>query len=76
MNVDSKETGPQPGDDVTEVAEATAEALDAVHRILVLLRRDTRLNDDERKAFDTDLAKIEEITDWADPHGKRNRRPV
>ena len=76
MNVDSKETGPQPGDDVTEVAEATVEALDAVHRILVLLLRDARLNDGECKAFDTDLAKIEEITSWADPHGKRNHRPV
>jgi hypothetical protein len=76
MNVDGKETGPQPGDDVTEVAEATTEALDAVHRILVPLRRDVRLNDDERKAFDHDLARIEDITNWADPHGKRNRRPV
>ena len=76
MNVDSKEAGPQPGDDVTEVAEATVEALDTVHRVLVLLRCDARLNDGERKAFDTDLAKIEEISNWADPRGKRNHRPV
>ena len=61
------EIGPQPGDDVTEIAEATAEALDEIRKFLVVLRRDAPLTDHERRDFDAHLQKIEEIASWADP---------
>ena len=65
-----EETGPRPGEDVTDVAEATAEALHAIREILIFLRRDAHLTEKERGEFDRHLAKIEEIAEWADPEGK------
>lgn len=77
MSADAENTprGFQPGNDLNEVAESTAEALDAVHRILAVLVAEARLTETGRKSCLEDLAIIAKNVEWADPHGKRAKAP-
>jgi hypothetical protein len=51
-------SGPRPGQVRDDVAEATAEALSAVQRILQRLLREADLTEDERPLYAKELEKI------------------
>jgi len=62
--------------EMDSMAEAFAQALDAVHRILERLVCEAHLTEDERLLCINDLALIKDNVYWADPEGKRfNAKP-
>jgi RNA polymerase-interacting CarD/CdnL/TRCF family regulator len=51
-------------EEATEIAESSARALSAVHRILQHLLREAHLTEDERQSYAKDLAMIDREVQW------------
>ena len=63
-------------DEVTELAESSAQALSAVHRILQRLLREAHLTEDERQSYAKDLELIDHEVQWmVDGDTYKLRRP-
>jgi RNA polymerase-interacting CarD/CdnL/TRCF family regulator len=63
-------------EEVTEVAESSARALSAVHRILQRVLREAHLTEDERQSYAKDLEMIDREVQWmVDGDSSKLRRP-